>query len=122
MPIKVAIEAARLGGEVLMELFGTNFRVDHKGEVDLVTEADQAAEAAIVALIRSRFPSHDILAEESDYHRQQQEFCWIIDPLDGTTNYAHVSPGLPSQLLWNRIKKWWPGSSLTRVTGSCLVL
>lgn len=92
MPIKVAIEAARIGGKVLMELFATNLRVAHKGEVDLVTEADQAAEAAIVALIRSRFPAHDILAEEADYDRQQQEFCWIIDPLDGTTNYAHGFP------------------------------
>ena len=92
MYLEIAIAAAKAGGEVLMDKFGTTLRVEHKGEVDLVTEADQAAEAAIVSLIRKRFPAHDILAEEEDYHRQQQEFCWIIDPLDGTTNYAHGFP------------------------------
>ena len=92
MYLEIAIAAAKAGGEVLMDKFGTTLRVEHKGEVDLVTEADQAAEAAIVSLIRKRCPAHDILAEEEDYHRQQQEFCWIIDPLDGTTNYAHGFP------------------------------
>ncbi len=92
MPIEVAIEAARAGGKVLMAKFGTNLKVAHKGEVDLVTEADQAAEAAIVALLRSHFPEHDILAEEGDYNRQQHDCCWIVDPLDGTTNYAHGFP------------------------------
>ena len=53
MSLKVAIEAAKVGGEVLMAKFGTDLRVTHKGEVDLVTEADQEAEAAIVSLIRS---------------------------------------------------------------------
>lgn len=92
MHLDVAIAAAKAGGQVLMEKFGTKLRIDHKGEVDLVTEADQAAEAVIVDLIRSQFPDHDILAEEEDYNRQKQEFCWIIDPLDGTTNYAHGFP------------------------------
>ncbi len=92
MFLEVAIAAAKIGGEVLMAKFGTPLRVEHKGEVDLVTEADQAAENAIVSFIRKRCPEHDILAEEEDYQRQQHEFCWIIDPLDGTTNYAHGFP------------------------------
>ena len=92
MYLEIATAAAMVGGEVLMDKFGTSFRVEHKGEVDLVTEADKAAEKAIVTLIRERSPEHDILAEEEDYGRQQREFCWIIDPLDGTTNYAHGFP------------------------------
>lgn len=92
MAIDVAIAAALAGGAVLMEKFGTTLDIRHKGEVDLVTEADQAAEQAIVALIRERCPDHDILAEEQDYDRGQKEFCWVIDPLDGTTNYAHGFP------------------------------
>lgn len=92
MYLELAIAAARAGGQVLIDKFGTTIRIEHKGEVDLVTEVDQAAEAVIVALIRDRHPEHDILAEEEDYDRQQCEFCWIIDPLDGTTNYAHGFP------------------------------
>ena len=92
MYLELAIAAARVGGQVLMAKFGTTIRIEHKGEVDLVTEADQAAEAAIVTLLRRHCPEHDILAEEGDYDRKQREFCWIIDPLDGTTNYAHGFP------------------------------
>jgi myo-inositol-1(or 4)-monophosphatase len=88
----VAITAARAGGSVLMAKFGTALRVSHKGAVDLVTEADEAAEAAIVSLLRQHCPEHDILAEEGDYGRGRRSHCWIIDPLDGTTNYAHGFP------------------------------
>jgi len=89
---EIAIEAARVGGEVLRAKFGTRLQVEHKGAVDLVTEADKAAEAAIVALLRQKCPEHDILAEEGDYQRGPKSHCWIIDPLDGTTNYAHGFP------------------------------
>src|SRR5690554_3477359 len=84
-------EAASEGGRVLVQKFG---RVDigHKGEVDLVTEADREAEAAIVRTLRRIFPFHDILAEEGDYGRSDSRYRWIIDPLDGTTNYAHGFP------------------------------
>jgi len=88
----VAINAARAGAEILMGKFGTVIRIEHKGEVDLVTEADQEAEAAIISTIRKHFPEHDILAEEGYYGRRQNRHCWIIDPLDGTTNYAHGFP------------------------------
>jgi len=89
---EIAIAAARAGGAVLMDKFGTRLRVTHKGAVDLVTEADEAAEAAIVSLLRQHCPEHDILAEEGDYSRGSRSHCWIIDPLDGTTNYAHGFP------------------------------
>lgn len=92
MFLETAIRAAEAGGAVLMEKFGTKIRIEHKGEVDLVTEADKAAEAAIIAVIRTAFPEHDILAEEGDYGQRESDHCWIIDPLDGTTNYAHGFP------------------------------
>src|SRR5690606_16170488 len=66
-------------------------RIEHKGAIDLVTDADRAAEAAIVDAIRARFPAHAILAEEGG-ETGESRFRWIVDPLDGTTNYAH---GLP---------------------------
>jgi len=90
--LETAIRAARRGGAILMEKFGTDLRIDHKGAVDLVTEADRAAEQAIVEEIRQRFSDHDILAEEGDYGSRRYDHCWIIDPLDGTTNFAHGFP------------------------------
>lgn len=89
---KIGIEAALEGGRALIQKFGTNLTVSHKGEVDLVTEADRAAEETIVAVIRDTFPNHDILAEEADYGHSRSLYRWIIDPLDGTTNYAHGYP------------------------------
>ncbi|MFN7926731.1 MAG: inositol monophosphatase family protein [Blastocatellia bacterium] len=65
----------------------------HKGRINLVTEADLASEKHIKELITARYPTHKILAEESGIsHHEDAEYCWIIDPLDGTTNFAH---GLP---------------------------
>ncbi len=89
---KIAIKAARRGGRLLMQKFGKVLEVRHKGAVDLVTDADRAAEVAIVEVLRGTFPRHDILAEESDYGRVESDYRWIIDPLDGTTNYAHGFP------------------------------
>jgi myo-inositol-1(or 4)-monophosphatase len=89
---KLAVEAAIEGGRVLMQRFGSSLTISHKGEIDLVTEADREAEAAIVAVIRGTFPRHDILAEEADYGHCESAYRWIIDPLDGTTNYTHGFP------------------------------
>lgn len=75
-----------------MQKFGGTLSVSHKGQVDLVTEADRAAEKAIVSVIRGTFPKHDILAEEEDHGRRDSSYRWIIDPLDGTTNYVHGFP------------------------------
>lgn len=90
--LAIAVEAAEAAGQVLMAKFGGPLQIQHKGEVDLVTEADREAEAAAVTSIRRRFHEHGILAEEGDYGSSDSPFRWIIDPLDGTTNFAHRFP------------------------------
>jgi len=92
--LNFAIETARDAGRLLLEKFDRGIAVSKKGDIDLVTEADLASEKLIVERIRSHFPKHAILAEESgeaviDVNSQ---FKWIIDPLDGTTNFAHGYP------------------------------
>lgn len=89
---EIAIQAAKQGGKVLMSKFGQVLSVRQKGVVDLVTDADIASEEAIVKVIRGTFPRHNILAEEADYGSFDSDYRWIIDPLDGTTNYAHGFP------------------------------
>ena len=84
--------AADRAGKLLMEKFDRGIQVEFKGKYDLVTEADRESEALIVAMIRGQYPDHDILAEEADYENRGSEYRWIIDPLDGTTNYAHGFP------------------------------
>jgi len=86
-----AIDAARAAGAVLAERFGGQRTVEHKGRIDLVTDADRAAEEAALGVIRTRFPDHAILAEESGASGQSK-YVWIVDPLDGTSNYAHGMP------------------------------
>jgi myo-inositol-1(or 4)-monophosphatase len=89
---QIALQAALEGGRVLMHKFGSSLSVVQKGEIDLQTDADRAAEEAIVSVIRGTFPRHDILAEEKDYSNVGSSYRWIIDPLDGTTNFAHAFP------------------------------
>ncbi len=86
------IQAAREAGKLLMDKFESGIRVEFKGKYDLVTEADRQSEALIVKLIKDLYPEHDILAEEGDYGHSGSDYRWIIDPLDGTTNYAHGFP------------------------------
>ncbi len=86
--IKAAFEA----GKLLMEKFESGILVEFKGKYDLVTEADRQAEALIIKLIRERYPDHNFLAEEGVYTETGSDYRWIIDPLDGTTNYAHGFP------------------------------
>ena len=95
--LNFAIQTARDAGRILAEKFGrTALEISNKGEIDLVTEADLAAERFIIERIKSHYPRHAILAEESDAsgikHEGAGEYKWIIDPLDGTTNYAHAYP------------------------------
>jgi myo-inositol-1(or 4)-monophosphatase len=91
-----AIQMAREAGRVLAEKFGRALRVTNKGDIDLVTEADIASERLIVERIRSYHPRHAILTEESGdvvaLGDVDSKYKWIIDPLDGTTNYAHGYP------------------------------
>ena len=86
---EVAEAAARAGGEVLRASYGRVQSVRFKGATDLVTEVDVRAEQTIVALIRSHFPTHQVLAEEGSVGGDDPRHRWIVDPLDGTTNYAH---------------------------------
>ena len=92
--LDVATAAALAAGEVLQACWGKLESIVEKGRPgDLVTEADKQAEAAILAVIRRHFPDHSILAEESgQYGATDAEYLWAIDPLDGTTNYAHQYP------------------------------
>jgi myo-inositol-1(or 4)-monophosphatase len=85
-------DAARRGGEVLREKWGLARTVDKKGTIDLVTDADRASEAAMLRLLSERFPGAAVLAEESGRSGGGGDLRFIVDPLDGTTNYAH---GLP---------------------------
>ncbi|MCA1566582.1 MAG: inositol monophosphatase [Acidobacteria bacterium] len=93
-----AIETAREAGRVLAERFGrASLEVTHKGDIDLVTESDLAAERLIVERISSYYPRHRILAEEAGKVEAEagaggSAYKWIVDPLDGTTNYAHGYP------------------------------
>ncbi|HHL40616.1 MAG TPA: inositol monophosphatase [Deltaproteobacteria bacterium] len=89
---RTAVEAATKAGALLMEGLGRSHHVEYKGEVDLVTEMDRAAEDLIVEMLRSRFPDHGILTEERAEMPSQSGERWIVDPLDGTTNYAHGFP------------------------------
>lgn len=85
--IQTGIEAARTAGEYLLDRFGKEQTVHVKGDRNLVTDADRAAQKMIVGLIERRFPGHGIIAEEGGSVRQDAEYLWIVDPLDGTHNY-----------------------------------
>lgn len=89
---QVGEEVAREAGGFLMDHFRGRFTVARKGEIDLVTEVDLAAEELIVSRFTSAFPGHSVLAEEKHAHTARGACTWIIDPLDGTTNYAHGYP------------------------------
>jgi myo-inositol-1(or 4)-monophosphatase len=95
--LNFAIETARDAGRLLAERFGRTLLIANKGELDLVTESDLASEKLIIDRIKTYHPRHAILAEESgasaaETSAPQSEWRWIIDPLDGTTNYAHGYP------------------------------
>jgi myo-inositol-1(or 4)-monophosphatase len=92
--LNFAVETARDAGRILLERYGRTHTVTKKGDINLVTEADLASEQLIIERIRSHFPKHAILAEESGSAvvDGSSEWKWIIDPLDGTTNFAHGYP------------------------------
>jgi len=90
--MEVAIDATRQAGALLRMHWERGVAAEHKGAIDLVTEADRAAEALILRVIRERFPAHGFLAEESGKSDTRSSHVWIIDPLDGTTNFAHGYP------------------------------
>jgi myo-inositol-1(or 4)-monophosphatase len=87
-----AINLALNAGKILREKFNSKHEIHYKGEINLVTEADKMSEDLIIAAINSSFPDHGILSEESPAQNSSAKLRWIIDPLDGTTNYAHGYP------------------------------
>jgi myo-inositol-1(or 4)-monophosphatase len=90
--LATATEAALQAGALQKERYGQPHQVEKKGEINIVTEVDKACEALILALLRERFPEHDIVAEESLLARTGSRYVWFVDPLDGTTNFAHGYP------------------------------
>ncbi|HSD63941.1 MAG TPA: inositol monophosphatase family protein, partial [Ignavibacteriaceae bacterium] len=91
--IQDIINISHEAGEIVRNGFGRNLTIEFKtGESNLVTDIDKASEKYIKEFIQKKYPSHSILAEESGELKNQSEFLWVIDPLDGTTNFAH---GLP---------------------------
>jgi len=91
--VAVATEAVLVAGALQKERYGSkDLDIQYKGEIDLVTAVDRACEAAIVGLLRRRFPDHDIVTEETDLERRGSRYVWFVDPLDGTTNFAHGYP------------------------------
>jgi myo-inositol-1(or 4)-monophosphatase len=91
--LTTAIEAVVRAGQLQMAHFGQIFQIDKKGTIDLVTEVDVAVERMFRALIAERFPDHQVLAEEMGGAAAVPPGpCWVFDPIDGTTNYAHGVP------------------------------
>lgn len=90
--VAVATEAVLKAGAVQKARYGQAIEVSLKGEIDLVTEVDRACEDLVLRTIRGRFPDHDIVTEEQHLEQTGSSHVWFVDPLDGTTNYAHAYP------------------------------
>jgi myo-inositol-1(or 4)-monophosphatase len=88
----VAIQAALKAGDILREHSGKVKEIGFKDEVNLITEVDRLSEASIIQAITGEFPDHGILTEEAGAKESASQYNWVIDPLDGTTNYAHDFP------------------------------
>src|SRR3954452_17868507 len=90
--LETAVEIAREAGALLANFFERKVAFELKGDFDLVTEADRSSERLVVERLRSHFPSQCIVAEEGGGHTSPSDFRWFVDPLDGTTNFAHGFP------------------------------
>lgn len=91
--LNIAVRAARSAGEIILRSSDNigHLRIDQKGKNDYASEVDRSAEREIINIIRAAYPDHAILAEESGQH-EGNDFVWVIDPLDGTTNFLHGFP------------------------------
>ena len=90
--LETAAEIAREAGALLANYYERRVPFQLKGEFDLVTEADRASERLVVERLRSHFPTHSIVGEEGGSHEGSSDYRWFVDPLDGTTNFAHSFP------------------------------
>jgi myo-inositol-1(or 4)-monophosphatase len=90
--LETAAEIAREAGALLANYYERRVPFELKGEFDLVTEADRASERLVVERLRTHFPQHNVVGEEGGGHQNNSEYRWFVDPLDGTTNFAHSFP------------------------------
>ncbi|MEW6376529.1 MAG: inositol monophosphatase family protein, partial [Thermodesulfobacteriota bacterium] len=90
--LQVAVAAAKEAGRIQRLHFGHFHQIEYKGEINPVTEVDKLCDQAIIQMILNAFPDHDFLTEEGVSKRKGSPWKWIIDPLDGTTNYFHEYP------------------------------
>ncbi len=90
--LAVAVKAARVAGRLLRDGFGSDHQVFHKGPANLVTEMDQRAEETISNILKEEFPAYGLISEETGKRSTRSDHVWLVDPLDGTTNYAHGYP------------------------------
>ncbi|MGC8760348.1 MAG: inositol monophosphatase family protein [Bryobacteraceae bacterium] len=100
--LETAVEIAREAGALLAHFFERGISFDLKGEFDLVTEADRASESLVVERLHARFPTHSVLGEEGGLRDRPGEYVWYVDPLDGTTNFAHGYPAFNVTLALER--------------------
>lgn len=90
---EIALEAAHEAGAIIRENFYKPKKISYKGKINLVTDIDKKAEDIIIKIIKKSYPTHNILTEERKLAQDpEQRFRWIVDPLDGTTNYVHGFP------------------------------
>jgi len=109
---------AREAGGLLMQFFHQGLKIEYKGDADLVTAADRASETLIRERISKQFPSHDVLGEEQGLNDQGGDYRWYVDPLDGTTNFAHGYPVFcVSMALEHRVLEHRSGGEARRVAG-----
>ncbi len=90
--VSTAVDIAREAGALLAQAFERPKEISYKGKANLVTEADKRSEALILERLHTYFPKHDIVAEEGGGHDRGSDYTWHVDPLDGTTNFAHGFP------------------------------
>ena len=90
--LNTAIEIAREAGALLAQAFKRPLEITYKRPSDIVTDADRRSETLIVERLRSHFPKHAIVGEEGGGQKTESDYCWYVDPLDGTTNFAHGFP------------------------------
>ena len=89
---RAALLAAKNGAAVLLKYYGKTLNVAYKGATDPVSQADRNSQKTIINTIKNFFPEHGVLAEEDGVNEAKKDFCWIIDPLDGTVNFVHGVP------------------------------
>ena len=90
--LKLAESAARQAGKLIIDSVSSHPDIEKKGKVDLVTDIDRRSEKLIRDIIKAKYPDHSFVAEEGTRSENESEYLWLVDPLDGTTNFAH---GLP---------------------------